>query len=47
MYRVYYMNLFLKSFPTRDAALEWRMKDANKNSRSMDDYEILDGSDFL
>ena len=47
MYRVYYMNRFLKAFPTRDAALDFRMKDANKRGVSMDDYEILDRSDFL
>ena len=47
MYRVYYMNQFVKSFPTRDAALDFRIKDANKRGVSMDDYEILDRSDYL
>lgn len=47
MYRVYYMNQFLKAFPNRDAALDWRMFHAFEHNRSLDDYEILDGSDFL
>jgi hypothetical protein len=47
MYRVFYMNRFVKAFATRDEALEWRMKDANKRGVSMDDYEILDRSDSL
>lgn len=47
MYKVYYMNRFVKAFPTRDSALEWRMKDANSKCRPMDDYEILDRSDSL
>jgi len=45
MYKVYYLNQFLKSFATRDAALDWRIKDANKRGVSLDDYEILDRSD--
>lgn len=47
MYKVYYMNIFQLAFTTRDEALMWRMLDANKRKRSMDDYEILDGSDAL
>lgn len=47
MYKVYYMNQFLKAFPTRDAALDYRIHHANMNRRPYDDYEILDGSDFL
>jgi hypothetical protein len=45
-YRVYYMNNFLKAFPTRDEALNFRWRHANQHGRPMDDYEILDGSDF-
>lgn len=47
MYRVYYMNQFLKSFHTRDSALDWRMKHAYQHGRSLDDYEVLDRSDAL
>ena len=46
MYRVYYMNLFVIAFPNRDAALDFVIAHANKHQRSIDDYEILDGSDF-
>lgn len=47
MYRVYYMNQFIKAFPNRDAALDFVLKHSNQHSRAYDDYEILDGSDFL
>lgn len=47
MYRVFYMNQFLKAFPTRDAALDFRLAHANRHGRSLDDYEILDRSDYL
>ena len=47
MYRVYYMNNFLQAFRLRDTALKFVMTHANQHSRSYDDYEILDGSDFL
>lgn len=41
MYRVYYLNCFVKSFSSRDAALEFVY------SKSVpEDYEILDKSDF-
>jgi hypothetical protein len=41
------MNQFLTSFPTRDEAMDYIIRDANIFVRSMGDYEILDGSDFL
>ena len=47
MYRVFYMNQFIKAFHTRDAAMDFVIKNANHHQRSMDDYEILDRSDFL
>ena len=47
MYRVFYMNQFLKAFPNRDAAMDFVIKHANTHQRSMDDYEILDRSDYL
>ena len=47
MYRVYYMNQFVKAFLYRDEALDFVIKHSNQKRRSMDDYEILDGSDFL
>lgn len=47
MYRVFYMNQFLKAFPNRDAALDFVIKHSNYHWRSMDDYEILDRSDYL
>lgn len=46
MYRVYYMNQHLKTYTNRDAALDFVIAHANKHQRSMDDYEILDRSDF-
>ena len=47
MYRVFYMNQFLRAFPNRDAALDFVLKHSNQHMRAYDDYEILDGSDFL
>jgi hypothetical protein len=46
MYRVYYLGMPVQNFRTRDAALDWiNVQDARGYSR--EDYEILDGSDFL
>lgn len=45
MYKVYYMNVYLRSFRTRDEALDWRLVDANRRGVSIGDYEILDRSD--
>lgn len=47
MYRVFYMNQFLTAFPFRDPALDFVIKHANRHGRSLDDYEILDRSDYL
>lgn len=47
MYKVYYMNVYCKSFHDRDDALEFILFDSNKNRRAWGDYEILDRSDFL
>jgi hypothetical protein len=46
MYRVFYMNQFIKAFPYRDAAIDWVLDHANNHMRGIDDYEILDGSDM-
>lgn len=40
MYRVYHLNTFVRSFSTRDAALDFVYAKSNYG-----DYEILDGSD--
>lgn len=47
MYRVYYMNQFIKAFPERDNALAFVLRDMFEKSRAYDDYEILDRSDYL
>ena len=44
MYRVYHLNVYKCSFSTRDEALEWILAQSH---RFYEDYEILDGSDFL
>lgn len=40
------MNVLVKTFATRDEALDFRIKDASKFGRALDDYEILDDSDL-
>jgi hypothetical protein len=40
MYRVYYLNQFVKSFTTRDNAIDYVYSKTDH-----EDYEILDGSD--
>ena len=47
MYKVYYLNVYQTSFSERDNALDWIIQDSTARFRSMADYEILDGSDFL
>lgn len=42
MYRVYHLNNFVKSFADREKALAFVYSKPNH-----EDYEILDGSDFL
>lgn len=46
MYKVYYMNVYVRSFRTRDLALDFVLKDSNAKARAYGDYEILDRSDF-
>lgn len=48
-YRVYHMNRYVKSFPTRDAALDFIVKQSNRedNYYFAEDFEILDASDFI
>lgn len=41
-YRVYFMGGYVRSFSTRDAALDYVYSSPN-----WEDYEILDRSDFL
>jgi hypothetical protein len=45
MYKVYYLNVFQKSFSTRDEALDHVLLMTLTENRSYGDYEILDGSD--
>jgi hypothetical protein len=46
-YKVYYMNVFQRSFSNRDEALDHVLLMTLTENRSYGDYEILDGSDFL
>jgi len=41
-YRVYFLGGYVRSFPTRDEALDYINRSPNS-----EDYEILDRSDFL
>jgi hypothetical protein len=43
MYRVYYLNQYQRSFPTRDEALNYIL---SKEEFARGDFEILDESDF-
>jgi hypothetical protein len=48
MYRVYHLNVYKRSFPTRDMAVDWilnRVFDGGGRT-AYGDYEILDESDF-
>lgn len=47
MYRVYHLNVYKRSFPTRDMAVDWILnKTYNVGKADYGDYEILDESDF-
>ena len=48
MYRVYHLNVFKRSFPTRDMAVEWILNRTYEAglADAYGDYEILDESDF-
>jgi hypothetical protein len=48
-YRVFHLNRYLRTFGNRDDALRWIMKqcDRQDNYYFYEDFEILDGSDFL
>jgi hypothetical protein len=43
-YRVYYLNVFQRSFPNRDAALDYIR---SREEFSPEDFEILDVSDVF
>lgn len=45
MYHVYYLNVYIDSFFTRDEALDFVQYHGNDFGRSPEDYEILDRSD--
>ena len=45
-YKVYYLNVWKRTFPTRDEAMSYIIREAAANHRGIDDYEILDRSDF-
>lgn len=49
MFKVYYMNQYRKSFVTRDLAVDWILETIERagGRYAYEDYEILDGSDFL
>jgi len=48
-YRVYHLNRYLQTFTSRDAALRWVIAQTKRqdNTYHYEDFEILDGSDFL
>jgi hypothetical protein len=48
-YRVYHLNVYVKSFRTRDDALRFILSQTKRqdNYYFAEDFEILDGSDFL
>ena len=46
-YRVYYMGVFCTSFDKRDDALDYVVTLVAEREADIEDYEILDGSDFL
>jgi len=45
-YRVYYMGVFCTSFDKRDAALDYVVTLVAEGVGYIEDYEILDRSDF-
>lgn len=47
MYRVFYLNTYKFSAPTRDQAIDWILNRVSLGGgrTNFDDYEILDGSD--
>lgn len=49
MYKVYYLNRYIFSTDSRDDAIEkiWNRVELGGGRTSFEDYEILDGSDFL
>ena len=49
MYKVYYMNHYLRSHPTRDESVEYILARVERagGRYAYEDFEILDGSDFL
>lgn len=48
MFRVYHLNFYKRSFPTRDMAVDWILNKVFADGGRSDycDYEILDESDF-
>jgi hypothetical protein len=48
-YRVYHLNRYLRTFADRDSALRFVIKQTERqdNTYHYEDFEILDGSDFL
>jgi hypothetical protein len=47
IYKVYYLNQYMGSFFERDAALDWIVTLVADGKGYIEDYEILDRSDFL
>jgi hypothetical protein len=46
-YKVYHLNQYLRSFFERDAALDYVVTLVAEGEGYIEDYEILDRSDFL
>ena len=47
IYKVYRDGAYMCSFFERDAALDWIVTLVAEGEGYIEDYEILDGSDFL
>jgi hypothetical protein len=47
MYKIYYMNNYKTWANTRDQAVAWILSECESSGASFEDFEILDGSDFL
>lgn len=46
MYKVYYLNRYVRRFGNRDAAIQFVMDACSKTAHTnFEDFEILDGSD--
>lgn len=47
LYKIHYKGRYKKVFWDRDQALNWIAQEVASGGGDFEDYEILDGSDFL